>query len=267
MIYDISGNAINPISEITKYADDVYFLNAYSETGNMQGGCTDGTYVYFINTSTNNLSKYNVLTGEKTSASFTSGAHGHGNDMTYNPNTNKLYIATMNNDGAIHIINAETLAYEESFSPLNGSGQSFISSGIAYDRKNHQYIITTGGIFDSGHDYLFFDDNWNYKRSMRFVPESRWTYQGVETNGIFIFRPIYYPGNQVIVLDMNGNLQKYIQFPTLSAREVESLAYDWDGVWYALYNQNPSIYYMGIQNTVNSHGVDIINRIMARANA
>lgn len=258
-IYDINGNVLykpNAVSDL--YTDNPSFYRFATDSGTMQGGCTDGTYIYYIVTSSNKLVKLNIATGEKTTVTYTSGLYGHGNDMTYNPVTNKIYIVTMDS-GIIRIVNPSTLEDEGYITPLDGNGNTVYSSGLAYDRKNNRYIVTTNKY------YYIFDASWNYIKSFEYELASRWTYQGVETDGVYVFRPVWVSGTyecNVVVLDMEGEYQTQIVLPTLESKEIETLVNDWSGAWYAIYNGSPAVYLMGLTKYANYHGTEITYLIM-----
>ena len=260
-IYDIYGNVIYQADSVDNlYTDNPSFYRFSTDSGTMQGGCTDGTYIYYIVTSSNKLVKLNIATGEKTTLTYTSGLYGHGNDMAYNPITNKIYIVTMES-GAIRIVNPSTLEDEGYITPLDGNGNTVYSSGLAYDRKNNRYIVTNNKY------YYIFDASWNYIKSFEYELEPRWTYQGVETDGVYVFRPVWVSGTSecgIFILDMEGNYQKQIALPAVESNEIETLANDWDGVWYAIYNGSPAVYLMGLAKYTNYHGTEITYSIMTQ---
>jgi len=259
-IYDVNGNVISGAESFEQaYTDTPNFLQFASDSGTMQGGCTDGTNIYYIITSANKLVKMDIATGTKTTVTYAAGLYGHGNDMTYNPVTNKILIVTMA-DGVIRIVNPSTLADEGQLVPVDGAGSIVTSSGIAYDREHDHYILS------SGNTYTIFDGEWNFIKSFTYAIDSRWTYQGLETDGKNIFRPIWVSGTyecSILVLDMDGNLQTYIALPALASKEIETLANDWCGVWYAIYNGSPSISLMGLPRYATIHAVEMTHRIMS----
>lgn len=258
-IYDVTGNElIMPETFAQNYSESPDFIQFATDSGTMQGGCTDGTYIYYIITSANKLVKMDIATGTKTTVTYTAGLYGHGNDMTYNPVTNKILIVTMES-GVIRQVNPSTLADEGEIVPLDAGGNIVPSSGLAYDRKNNRYIVS------SGDNYTIFDSSWAFIRAFTLAAGSRWTYQGLETDGEYIFRPIWVSGTyecNILVLDMDGNLQTYITLPTLASKEIETLANDWDGVWYAIYNGSPAVYLMGLPKHTTFHAVEMTHKIL-----
>ena len=65
---------------------------------------------------------------------------GHMNDITYNPVTDKYYIATMNTLGQVCCVDASTLETESVINPVGISGEI---SRISYDAGSDSYIIFT----------------------------------------------------------------------------------------------------------------------------
>lgn len=65
---------------------------------------------------------------------------GHMNDITYNPNTDKYYIATMNSLGQIACVDASTLETDSVINPVGVSGEI---SRISYDSDSDTYILFT----------------------------------------------------------------------------------------------------------------------------
>lgn len=259
-IYDVYGNVVQAADSVKDlYSENPSFYRFATFSGTQQGGCTDGEYIYYIIISTNTLGKLNIATGEKTTITYDSGLYGHGNDMAYNPVTGKVYIVTMT-DGVIRQINPSTLADEGQIIPVDGSGNVIPSSGLAYDRKNNRYIIS------NSHNYTILDSSWNFIKTFSYNPGSKWTYQGLETDGTYIFRPLFASGsseNNILVLDMDGKMVMQIVLPVLANSEIESVANDWNGAWYAIYNGG--VYLMGLPRYANNHAVEIANKIMSQS--
>lgn len=76
---------------------------------------------------------------------------GHANDIAYNPTTDKFYFATSLGYGAIAVVNADTLLYEETIntSDIEGSVEtkSTAISQISYDAENDCYYIRDYGVY------------------------------------------------------------------------------------------------------------------------
>ena len=251
-LYNYNGEIIdNP------YRSDAVIFQMYSDTAgakaDMQGCCTDGKYIYFAVPDRNTIYKYEILTGTVTSATYTSGALGHANSMTYNPTTEKIYVCTMDSSGTIAVVNSSTLAVESTFVLKDSNNTAITTSGIAYDRKNNRYIAS------SGNNYYFFDSSFAYVSTMAVVHPS-YTFQGLETDGEFILRPMWDSTNNknfIGVYDFDGNQIKLTEVP--SALEIEDVAFDWDGNYYIGINVPSAVgwklYYAGIREYINTNAV------------
>lgn len=77
-------------------------------------------------------------------------AGNHMNDITYNPVTDKYYIATMNSTGQLVCMDASTLDVESVINPVGIAGEI---SRISYDRETNSYIIFTA--ISGGSNYLY----------------------------------------------------------------------------------------------------------------
>ena len=259
MVYDIHGNVISDgggSTFVNPVSDNPFLIQLTTQdAGVMQGACTDGENLYYCIYDENTLYKYNVRTGAKTSHVYSSGLYDHANDMTYNPNTDKIYVATMSN-GVIRIVNPSTLEDEGSFTPKK-NGSTVSSSGIAYDRKNNKYILT------SGNNYNIFDSEWNWLKSFTYNL-SQWTYEGVETDGNYIYRILWNGStvNKIALLDMNGSHVKTITVP--SDDELEALCNDWNGNWYAAINivqGGSSLHYIGMETYATLYAANTMDNL------
>lgn len=260
-IYDIHENVIYNGEQINAgFLNTAYMrLLKTISAGTVQGACTDGTYIYYIIISLNELHKYNIFTGEDTYITYTSGLYNHANDMTYNPNTEKIYIATMQTNDSLRIVNPSTLADEGAISLKNGNGTIISVSGIAYNRDTNSYIAS------SGSNYYFYDSGFNYVSTRTYDHGSEWTYQGLECDGNYIFRPIWQTGaNAVDILTHSCVYVGQIELPNNT--EVETLINNWDGVWYTNFNTpgaGGGLYFLGLYQNIDYADADALARIAA----
>lgn len=109
----------------------------------MQGGCSDGKYMYLIleynEAKTDVITKVDMTTWEIVKQSEPLLLH-HGNGMGYNSKTNKILVS--HNSGAVKdvsIVNPNTLKIEETFSLKYGI------YGIAYNEKRDCYVVGISG--------------------------------------------------------------------------------------------------------------------------
>ena len=199
-IYDINGNklfdSIDTIksSILSRFRDSAFLEQLISESGGvMQGACTDGEYIYYVYYTTNVIKKYNIKTGEVTSKSYTSGLYGHANDITYNPNTNRIYLTVMDDGAHIAVIDPTTLEQIEQFVLYGEGGEVQPCHGIAYDRINNRYIVANATTIPGtyGQRYSMFDSSFNYIKTIETPSPETYTIQGIETDGYFIYRALW----------------------------------------------------------------------------
>lgn len=132
-----------PLSGVT--TDGNYFqLGNVGDHTVMQGGCSDGTYMYLIlennKEKTDIIFKVDMSTWEIVKQSEPLPLH-HGNGMGYNSKTNEILVS--HNTGApkdVSIIDPETLTIKKTFSLDYGI------YGIAYNEKRDCYVIGLSGL-------------------------------------------------------------------------------------------------------------------------
>ena len=250
-IYDVSGNVI-PIEQKNPFLDNAVLYEMYSDlTGtkaDIQGCCTDGKYLYYCVFARSTLYKYEILTGELTSATYADNVCGHGNGMTYNPNTGYLYITTCNQNGGTGIAVFDTsLNYIETIHVYNDSGVEQVVAGIAWDRKNNVFICCWEN------DYYVYDSDFNLVRTFDVIHDHPYVYGALDTDGEYLYRPLFSKNtspfeNYIAVYDFSGNLVKVITVD--STLEIEDITHDWNGNWYIsinVYNANGwYLFYTGL---------------------
>ena len=217
-VYDVNGTAI----PVTDFADSTTVTNIYTSsiTSAPQGGCIDNDgNIYICLYAAGKFLKYNIGTGTLTQYSFTPEAYGHANGMAYNPNTDKLYIASMNNTGEVFVLDKSCNLVDTLYA-RDDLGNIFTCWNIAYDQTNGRFITTYGD------KILFMNDNFEYVSHVAY-DEAEWanTRQDIETDGVYIYC-LSYNANHIYVFDMQGNLVKDISNTAFSG-EPESMCYDW----------------------------------------
>ncbi len=141
-----------------------------NDCGTMQGGATDGEYIYFACTKwvsdkeQTKIFKYTVA-GEKVmeSSPFPRSKIGHANDMTYNANTKKLVVSiwdksTTGTSGVkdkLMIVDPVTLVSERIVTTSDHTS----TSNVCYNAASDQYVIN-GRLYDSNFVYqkMLFDN-------------------------------------------------------------------------------------------------------------
>ena len=195
-----------------------------------EGACTDGTYIYYIrsdNFTTYELCKYNINTGELSVTEYTGSVDlGHGNDMTYNPLTEKIYILPMKSGNVYEF--TTSFEYTATKTVLNSNW-----SKICYSRSKNKYIIG----YNESVLYLL-NSNFTIDSIIPIkVFPTLSTYmvsQGMECDENYLYclyniksDSTHTTGNIVYVYDYSGNFIKTISIDL--AAEGETLCNAWDG--------------------------------------
>lgn len=245
-IYDVNGNEIITGGGAVAFRKSAYLYKL--KNLNDQGICTDGTYIYSSDGS--NIRKYGILDKTASSASV---SYAHGNDMTYNPTTGRLYIATMTSGQGIAVADASTLEHIEYIDVKDGSNASVAVSQIAYDRTNNRYICGVNSVF-----YIY-DSAFNYISS--FDGQHGGVHQGIETDGIYIYKCRSNVNGRGIVqvLDFSGNTVAQID---VTGNELESITWDWNGNWYCTTKNSQGLYYTSLITAVGLDAVEQLHKIL-----
>jgi DNA-binding beta-propeller fold protein YncE len=258
-VYDIDGQEV-----ATKYEgaerESAYLFPLTSGNGN-QGSCTDGTYLYSAFVNTSKIAKLDILNKTKTEATIGM-ALDHANDMTYNPTTGKLYVATMDQSAQIAVIDPETLTLDSVVVLHDADGVTLHRCyGLAYDRKRNQYI--TADSATDGKKYSFFDASFSFIKTITITRNEGFTLQGIETDGTHIFRALWdrpTDQNWIYVHDMEMAYVGRLFVPQLG--ELEAVAYDWNGNWYATYGTGAA-YYLGIASSLSFETAEQFGKIVS----
>lgn len=93
--------------------------SAYASTHELQGVCTDGTYLYYAMHPENDednavIGKIRLSDGTLISE-VSNHSYGHCNGMCYFPDNNTLIISSMDNLGTMYVVDADTLSYVSEF--------------------------------------------------------------------------------------------------------------------------------------------------------
>lgn len=246
-IYDVNGNRIDGGGA----GGSAFRTKAYLyklKNLNDQGICTDGTYIY--STDGSNLRKYGILDKSSTSAEV---SYNHGNDMTYNPQTGYLYVATMSSGQGIAVADASTLEHIEYIDIKDGSNTSVSASQVAYDRINDRYIVGVGSMF-----YIY-DNEFNYVSS--FDGKHGGTHQGIETDGTYIYKcRSGVSGRGIVqVIDFDGGTVAQID---VTSNELESITWDWSENWYCNTKNSQGLYYTSLITAVGLDAVAQLHKIL-----
>lgn len=238
-VYDIHGNLISLIDFLDTLTATQ--LPSISVSGIKQGGCTDGTYLYQMCFDSNayttgNIIKYKISDGTYTLFPFDASIpFSHGNDMTYNPNNNHIYVCAMTADGAVIELDADDLSYVDTHYIVNRNGNTYQVWQICFDRKNNRFYSA-----GSNSQYLVYDSNWNLVGYFDMPEHPNATAQGCETDGDYIYRVTWNP-NLIDVATVGGDYVCTITNPL--SGEPENLMCDWNGNFYVGMNKNSAMFY------------------------
>lgn len=224
-LYDVYGSSLTG-EDLASAATKVQTIYTASISGIPEGGCIgpDHTAVAcFYNTGI--FIVYDLSAGTVTQKSFTGNAYGHANGMTYNPNTERYYIAAMNNAGDVFVLD-KTLDLVGTLTTRDHNGMAFNSWNIAYNRKTQQFISLA-------ENYIYFyNNNMDLVKSIPY-DGSDWalTRQDIETDGEYIYAVSSGPNN-LYTFSMSGVYVKAVSTIVFGG-EPESLMYDWtNGKYY-----------------------------------
>ena len=150
-----------------------------------QGVATDGKYAYVVmkkkegDLETDRIVKIDMANWEIVAESDEL-ALDHGNDMTYDPNKNRLIVVNMLNN-IISVIDPETLTIVDRVVPAYGTW------GVGYIDGASQYAFLAYGT-PSG--LVITDKDFNPIRSSPLTSESSYTGQGMDADARFAYVPL-----------------------------------------------------------------------------
>lgn len=206
--------------------------------GTVQGGCTDGKYVYVGMMGKSDgvefgvVSKYDITTGEIVGSSERLPTF-HTNDMTYDAKNNRIVIATLDAGWTrLSFVDAETLEYKgDLITPVG-------IRGLEYLPDSNTYVAAGFNI-----EIMILDENFN-KLSSHICADQTLMTQGLYSDGEYVYDPRYLEGRAVhlmVVEDMEGNLVSSASIYGLSGAEPEHM-YKIDGTMYIGCNHSGWLY-------------------------
>lgn len=202
-----------------------------------QGGCVVGDkFIWLLYNSQGKVVMHslNVITGTHSGSVLPDGTDTstlyHCNDITYNPITQKYYVATLLSTGTIAVLDSD-FVYQSSINPVDGNGLPVSPVGVAYDRLHDQFIV-----FCDDLKFYVYDNSWAYVRTIVTDAESEPTvHQGIETDGYYIYRArtdspsvSEIPHPHLRTYTMSGHFIEEYTVEQIAGEEVESVAYDWN---------------------------------------
>ena len=229
----------------------VYFTEStYAETCEMQGCCTDGTYLYFgmhdANDSDNGvLGKINLSNGQLVSE-VKNHSYGHVNGMCYY--NGKLYISSAsdstNTPSTIYVANTGDLSYETSInleSKLKTPWENFAYGdyrgvgAIGFSDELNKFVClirknTSGKQFRG---FAIFDSNFNLEKLIKINPDNipstmTTTVGGLDCDDKYIYLTMTKNDvsnylDVIQIYDYNGNFIKEIILPASPRDFIEGI--------------------------------------------
>ena len=222
----------------TTNSTKLYDVSAIDGKRIMQGGCTDGKYMYYAmvnsgDTQTAYIRKFDIATGKhvKTSKAL---ATDHSNDITYIPETNQLLVCHNSPRNTIlSVVNADTLEF------VKEVGLPFKIFSISYQPDREVYVVGISG----GKDFSVLDKNFKIDKnylpaSDRFTAiDTEFTTQGVETDINYIYF-VQYKTNVIMVYDWKGKFVNQILLDIPANTEPENISIVGD--YFVIACNNPS---------------------------
>ncbi len=212
-------------------------VNAIDGKKGMQGGCTDGTYLYvcMVNSGDSQsayVHKIEIATMKTVKVSGELKTD-HSNDATYVPSTNEIYIChNAPNRTKVTVIDADTLEFKKTLTiPFN-------IFSIAYQAERDVFVLGLSG----GQDFTVVDRNFvvdkNYLPSVnRFTANNTgYTTQGVECDKDYIYF-VQYKQNVIMIYDWEGKFINKVSLDLVGV-EPENLSIVGDKIYISCNNSN-----------------------------
>lgn len=219
--------------------EKLYDIPATDKNKIMQGGCTDGTYMYYcmVNSGSPQLAyvyKYSIAENKLVGKSALLETD-HSNDMTYNSKTNELIVLHNSPRNAmLTILDPDTLKVKST------RMVSFNMFCIDYQPERDVYVIGISG----GQNFSVLDANFQVDRdyiplgSTRFEAQSTgYTTQGVACDEDYIYF-VQYKKNVIMVYDWSGKFVNQIPLSIPSNTEPENISIVGDTFYIACNNSS-----------------------------
>ncbi len=192
----------NAKASILKKSGKTFELN--SATGQklgqydvLQGSCSDGTYAYYVMINKNNdkarILKASLSNNETVKYSAAMNL-GHGNDITYNSDTNRLVVVHYSpKPYRVSVVNPVSLEEEYNMDidipeELEGASSKTLKSikgftAIAYNAERQQYVLR----IKSSHNYVLLDANMKPIKYVKVNKYNKDTNQGIDADSNYIY--------------------------------------------------------------------------------
>lgn len=219
---------------ITAEYTSVYEYSGIEDFRGTQGSCTDGTYIYVSLHRKDSSGVENTYIRKVRMSDWTVVATSemlsvnHCNDMTYNPDINKIVITNMGGP-TLTLLDPDTLKISNSIN-LN---TSYTPYAITYSPSRRQYVIAASGRF------LFVDSKFNIIDDKLKVSNNNYIGQGMDSDENYIYMPMSEntamgtTDNIILVFDWNCSLVNTIHIATRMESET---MFNTGGVQYVSFN-------------------------------
>ena len=201
-----------------------------------QGGCSDGTYAYYILvnqlslTESGKMVKFDMSDWSVVAVSDRLETD-HSNDMTYIPETNQIVVVhNKPNYSTLSIVDPETLTEVDTVD----IGRNIYS--IAYCAQKEQYVCGASGTSGT---YHILDKDFKLVKTV-VGPETGYTTQGIFCDENYIYAIQSGDTNYIFVLDWEGN--RMTQIEAYTNIEAENL-YKVGDLWYTAYYSSGGLVY------------------------
>ena len=175
---------------------------------------------------------------------------GHGNDITYNADINRLVVVHYSpSPYRVSVINPSSLKIEYNKdikvpSKLEGASSKTLKgikgyTAIAYSSQRHEYVIR----LKQSHNYMLLDANMTPIRYVKVNKYNRDTNQGIDADGNYIYDLQSYSGvrNTITVYDWDGHYLYKVYIPVYY--EIESMFHAGTSFYAGFYRSYNKVYY------------------------
>ena len=215
------------------------YNDVFETTAAVQGMCSDGAHLYYsvVKGSDNAntlLRKYRISDGAIVATSEDR-SYGHANGMAYLPNSNELLVCHMDEIGTVSKVNADTLAFVESFTlgdALKDAVPWWIGVGaVAYDvTRNKIVYLLRGEVEADGRirkGFAIFDGQMRFEKIIKTEYIESDTYSGLAADGQYIYLSASNPetkarGERLVAYDWHGNVVNNVKMSGMTHFEAQA---------------------------------------------
>ena len=216
--YILHGGTIQTTMTELCEVESYYIGNSNQDV--VQGGCTDGTYLYMLINSgsdsatvSSTVYKYEIATGELI-ARYQGLKVCHGNDMTYVPDKNEIvFVHNKPQYQYISIYDADTMELKEK------KDLGFQLYSIAYDLYEDCFWVGISG----GYKFAKLDRSFNKVGTTFVGVDTGSVKQGLEVDSRYLYF-IRHKANSIDVYDKSGAFIRTILLPDTYSEEPENIS-------------------------------------------